>query len=139
MGAKEMSQEQADRHNGGKIQLSYVLKAVLAGVARVYMFGAEKYSPHNWMKGMQYSTALDSMGRHLAAWQIGEEVDQESGQHHLDHALWNLMALRYNTVAYPENDDRPRLQQVQMDRLLEFLKAPYLEPHRGTDLPGDPV
>ncbi|WYM31366.1 hypothetical protein Stm18_024 [Stenotrophomonas phage Stm18] len=67
----------------------------LEGVSAVLAFGAEKYEPHSWRtvpNGKErYSNALF---RHLFAYLRGESTDDESGLHHLDHALTNLMFIR---------------------------------------------
>lgn len=60
---------------------------------KVGTFGATKYTPRNWEKGMDWSRCWNSMMRHLWAWQRGERNDPESGLHHLAHAAWNVFAL----------------------------------------------
>ena len=57
---------------------------------------------------MKWSTAMDCLLRHLFKWwYLGEDIDPESGEHHLDHAFCNLMMLRHYTMVYLEGDDRP--------------------------------
>lgn len=77
--------------------------------ARVFEFGAEKYAPFNWAKGMQWSIALDCAMRHLrrASSPIGEEMDPESGFSHLAHMFCNLIMLAYFEVHYKEGNDLP--------------------------------
>lgn len=63
-------------------------------VIKVLMFGAAKYSPHNWKRvpdsqRRYYNAAC----RHITAWQQGELLDKESGKHHLAHAICCLMFL----------------------------------------------
>ncbi len=96
------------RKNSGKIVLSLVPFHLFAGVSRVLMGGMIKYAPWNWAKGMKWSTAFDCTLRHLFKWwYMGEELDQESGEHHLDHVLCNVLFLRHFTLTYSEGDDRP--------------------------------
>lgn len=96
------------RANRGKISLALVPLHVLAGTARVFMGGKLKYAEWNWAKGMKWSTAMDCLLRHLLKWWfLGEEIDPESGEHHLDHAFANLMMLRHYLTAYKQGDDRP--------------------------------
>jgi hypothetical protein len=81
---------------------------LLAGVARVLMGGTMKYKSWNWAKGMDWSVCFDCLIRHLFKWWfMREEIDEESGEHHLDHAMCNLLFLRHYTVSYLEGDDRP--------------------------------
>lgn len=58
-------------------------------------FGAAKYSPDNWKKGLPTEEILGSLIRHLAALQSGEELDPESNVHHTGHILCNAMFLAY--------------------------------------------
>jgi hypothetical protein len=42
----------------------------------------------------------------MTAFMNGEDFDEESGFHHIDHALTNLMFIKYNLRVNPEMDDR---------------------------------
>lgn len=63
---------------------------------RVLEFGAEKYAPENWKKGLDLKEVLESMQRHLAALMDGEEVDIESGIEHMGHIQCNAMFYNYH-------------------------------------------
>jgi hypothetical protein len=78
----------------------------LAEVAKVYNYGAQKYSPHNWRKGYPWSWSFDAMQRHLAAWWEGEDQDQESGLNHLAHAAFHVLALLWFQKHAVGKDDR---------------------------------
>lgn len=96
------------RKSGGKVQFSLVPMHLLAGVSRVLMAGVVKYAPWNWTKGMVWSECFNCTVRHLFKWwYLGEEKDPETGEHHLDHALCNLLFLRHYVLTYKEGDDRP--------------------------------
>lgn len=62
-------------------------------VARVYGYGATKYSEGNWRKGYPWSWSLSALYRHIAAFEAGESLDPESGRHHLAHASFHLNTL----------------------------------------------
>ena len=62
-------------------------------VARVYGFGAGKYSDHNWTKGYNYTWSLSALHRHIKEFEKGVSQDWESGIHHLAHAAFHLFAL----------------------------------------------
>ena len=94
------------RFNDGKPDLSLIPLETLADEARVWMYGERKYKRHNWMKGMNWSIPLACALRHLAAWQAGEDIDPESGQSHLAHAMCNLRMLTAFAKTFPEGDDR---------------------------------
>jgi len=97
----------AARYNGGKPDLSLIPLHTLQDEARVWEYGKRKYAAWNWTKGMAWSIPLACLLRHLAAWQRGEELDQESGLPHLAHCAANLRMLTLYSKTYPEGDDRP--------------------------------
>lgn len=67
--------------------------APIAELARVYGYGAEKYGDNNWRKGYQWGLSYDALQRHVNAFWAGEEYDEESGLHHLAHAMFHLCTL----------------------------------------------
>lgn len=76
-------------------------------VARVLEYGATKYAAWNWAKGQNWSVCIGSMKRHLWAYTVrGEELDSESGLHHLAHVGANILFLNFFSVYYREGDDR---------------------------------
>lgn len=87
--------EEADRHNDGKLQWSLIDFKSLEEMVKVLGFGAEKYSPDNWKRGLPTSKIFESLMRHLTALQAGEEIDPESKLHHTGHVLCNAMFLAY--------------------------------------------
>lgn len=104
------------RANKGKISFALVPLHLLAGVARVFMGGKLKYAEWNWAKGMQWSVCVDCALRHITKWWwIGEDNDPETGEHHLDHAICNLLMLRHYLKAFPEGDDRPDPELTSFD------------------------
>ena len=96
------------RYNQGKADLSLIPLPTLEDEARVWMYGEAKYKRFNWMKGMNWSIPMACALRHLAAWQSGEDMDPESGQPHLAHAMCNLRMLTLYARTFPEGDDRPK-------------------------------
>lgn len=64
--------------------------------ARVAEFGAVKYAPWNWSKGLARVQLLGSLLRHTFAYLRGEERDKDSGLLHTDHILWNAAVLAHN-------------------------------------------
>lgn len=96
------------RANKGKVSFSMVPFHLLAGVARVFMGGKLKYAEWNWTKGMKWSSCFDCTLRHLIKWWfLGEDIDPESGEHHLDHVICNVFMLKHYTKTYTDGDDRP--------------------------------
>jgi len=98
-----------DRYNEGKNRLELIPPACIEGIGEVMTFGAKKYAPYNWAKGMSFIEVLGSLKRHILAFEKGEELDKESGLPHLDHAACNLAFLQtYMTYyeKYEKFDDR---------------------------------
>ena len=96
------------RYNDDKPDLSLIPLCTLEDEARVWAYGKKKYAAWNWAKGMDWSVPYACAMRHLAAWQRGEDIDLESGQSHLAHAMCNLRMLTLYSRTYTEGDDRPK-------------------------------
>lgn len=56
-------------------------------MAKVLTFGAQKYSPDNWRKVDDKNRYLDAAMRHIGAYRCKVKFDDESGVHHLAHAM----------------------------------------------------
>lgn len=94
------------RHDEGKTQYHLIPSDGLAELARVYTFGAKKYAPYNWERGMDHSRVFNSMLRHIYAYWDGENRDQETGLHHMAHAAWNALTLLVYSLRGVGVDDR---------------------------------
>lgn len=92
-----------------KVQYRYLTREALEGTSKVLMFGANKYTPRNWEKGMSYMRVYDALMRHMFAWRSGEDLDPETGINHLHHAACCLLFLQtYVERNYDAYDDRPK-------------------------------
>lgn len=79
----------------GKVDYTYLLKDLpvsVEEVTKVLMYGAKKYSRSNYSKveSERYEAAFF---RHVMAYLRGEQLDPETGYHHLAHAVCCLMFL----------------------------------------------
>jgi hypothetical protein len=90
-----------------KVSMVFEAKNAILGCASVLTFGCEKYARANWLQGMEHTGLMDSLLRHVAAWQAGEDIDDDSGLPHVDHILCNALFLSEMTHARPDLDDRP--------------------------------
>lgn len=63
----------------------------LVSVARVLGHGAKKYSADNWAKTDSMRRYAGAALRHVLAWLAGEDLDPESGESHLAHAICCLL------------------------------------------------
>jgi hypothetical protein len=78
----------------------------LMGAARVFAYGAKKYAPWNWAKGMPWSVPMGCYLRHMLT-AHPHEPDPESGLSHRDHAVCNLVMLAHFATLCRDMDDRP--------------------------------
>lgn len=89
-----------------KIGYDQIPIEMLTELAKVFDFGASKYSRDNWKLGTDWHEFYGSALRHIFAWWDGENLDQESGLNHLAHAICNLTFLIYYQQHGVGIDDR---------------------------------
>lgn len=107
--AEKTQKESGLRFNRGKLRYDLLHPAAQEGIVKVLTSGAVKYSARNWEKGISWTDCIASLKRHLAAFEIGEDIDPETGLRHIDHLQCNAHFLSaYYSIA-PEFDDRPHL------------------------------
>lgn len=106
---KENSNDKGDglRKNSGKIRYDLVPSFAQEQFAGVLTKGAEKYAPRNWERGMNWTTVLASMMRHVEAFKRGEDYDPETGLLHTAHIMCNAAFLTEYYKIFPQGDDRP--------------------------------
>lgn len=135
------------KHDGDKTQWHLLPHEAVEGAVRVLMHGAKKYSAFNWAKGMPYTRVLDATLRHLNAIYQGEDKDPDSGLDHVDHAICELVFLKYYMIHGVGEDDRFKRtpEQRQVSRALAESQRQYAKmlrkiiediPHE--DAEGDP-
>jgi hypothetical protein len=95
------------KDDDGKLRFDLVPIRALEEVVAVYNYGARKYADRNWEKGMKWSRVWAAVQRHLCSFWAGENLDPESGLHHLAHAAWGCLALLEYARIHPTGDDRP--------------------------------
>lgn len=100
----------------GKARIELIAPELIFALAQVLTFGAMKYAPRNWEKGMSWGRVFGALMRHLWAWWGGKgpttksflfgDLDDETEFSHLWHAACCIMFL----LAYEERgvgtDDR---------------------------------
>ncbi len=74
----------------GKLRLELITPKMEKALAEVLTYGAEKYEDHNWRKGMPAMELYAAARRHMMKWHAGEDLDGESGIHHLKHAMTDI-------------------------------------------------
>lgn len=92
---------QGRKFDGGKLEYGLLPPLALEETVKVLTFGAQKYERDNWQKVPDSKRRyFDALQRHVWAWKQGEQIDQESGIHHLAHAMCCLMFLYEHDVKY---------------------------------------
>jgi hypothetical protein len=121
------------RFNKGKLRYDLLDPDAVEGIVKVLTYGLEKYTvtdesgkiistgANNWKKGMDWSSVIGSLKRHLAAIEKGEDYDfdkncpkcisgercdSHSGLLHIDHLMCNGMFLSAFYKIFPQGDDR---------------------------------
>lgn len=100
--------DQTLKKDAGKPPMSLMPRSALESLSRVLAFGAKKYAPHGWRRGMEWSRLNDAALRHLLAFIDGEDIDPESGESHLGHLLCCAAFLEEYRIKGMGTDDRYR-------------------------------
>jgi hypothetical protein len=125
----------ARRYNKGKLRYDLISQEALKELVEVYTRGAHKYTLYkdsdggthkgseislqeaagmevvdsgadNWRKGLSWMDVLASVKRHIAAFELGEDIDEELGTKHLANAAWGMFCLLDYYKSYPQGDNR---------------------------------
>jgi len=108
------------KYNDNKPMMSLIRPEFQLDLARALTYGYTKYGEQrgdiqNYLKGdgFHYSTILDSLQRHLNAFQSGIDIDEESGLNHLSLAAANLMFLHTYQNSGKGTDDRVNIKELK--------------------------
>lgn len=111
------------RYNAGKLQWHLVDFDSLKPLVEVLMYGAQKYSPDNWKKGMDLNVILDCLQRHTVELMQGRPIDQESGKPHIGHVLANAMMYAYYTETEEGQQALKRFKELQQTEDARSIKT----------------
>jgi hypothetical protein len=75
-------------------------------IAKVFTYGADKYTAYNWLNDMRYGRFIAATFRHLRDYWLGEDMDKESKLPHLAHAGANILMLLASVLRKKGMDDR---------------------------------
>ncbi len=91
-----------------KAPMSGLPAPVLMECGLVKLHGDLKYGAYNWREaGVRASVYYNAFFRHIEAWYEGEDLDPDSGEHHIAHAITGLMVHRDSQMFGNCVDDRP--------------------------------
>lgn len=114
------NETQGIKHDQDKIRMDLVPWDVVVEIAKIFTFGAKKYSDRNWEKGFNWSRVYGALMRHLTLWFQGQDADDESGRSHLAHAGCCLFFLLAFVLRGVGTDDRPKLTAVQLEEMTKY-------------------
>ena len=112
--------EEGKKYDQGKLRYDLVPVEAHEGLAEVFTYGSIKYGDNNWQQ-VESERYVAALFRHLNAWRKGEKHDEESGYHHLKHALTNVAILLYKDTCMVNKD---------IEQMLEDINARELEIRR---------
>lgn len=103
-----LAMQQPLKYDKEKVRLELIPPEFLWATGRGLTYGAKKYAAGNWSTGdgFEWSRLYGALQRHLVAWAGGQDVDPESGNHHLDHACCMLAFLVAHIERNKGKDDR---------------------------------
>jgi hypothetical protein len=91
-----------------RVPFSVIPAEVLGQLGIAMMEGALKYGRHNYRAvGLRGSVYYDAIMRHLTAWWEGEDIDPESGEHHLIKLMAGAVCIMDSINRGNWTDDRP--------------------------------
>lgn len=91
-----------------KPSIAPIPPAAIIHLGRAMSDGRRKYGLMNWReKRVSSSVYYDAAMRHLMSWWDGEQVAEDSGVHHLAHAMACMAILLDAEATGNLNDDRP--------------------------------
>ena len=124
-----MASQGGVKNDQEKPRMSLLPFVALKEVAKILTFGAEKYAPHNWLLGMDWSRIESAMLRHYTAYTSGEDIDPESGILHMAHLATNALFLLTYQLMNIGNDDRFKQEKKPIEKRERhfegFLKSPF--------------
>ncbi len=94
------------KHDDSKPRYDLLPPEAMDALADHYRKGAEKYADRNWERGMRWGRCFAAIMRHAWAYWRGEDVDQETGTHHMIAVAWNAIAIFTYSARGVGEDDR---------------------------------
>lgn len=110
-----------------KAPMSTVPSRVMLEVGLAMLEGARKYGRHNYrIAGVCASVYYDAAMGHIMSWWEGEDIDTDSGLHHLIKAMASIAVLRDGQHMENWIDDRPPRLPGGLDKKGLSAKAGHI-------------
>jgi Domain of unknown function (DUF5664) len=106
--SKALGPNPKDLFGNKKVSITKLPQVAVLHGAHAMMNGADKYGPYNWRdRAVIASIYIDAAMRHLMTWFEREETAEDSGVHHLGHAIACCAILLDAQATGNLLDDRP--------------------------------
>lgn len=119
-----------DSFGTAKAGITRVPATVLTEVGLAMDEGGAKYRGYNYRAaGVRASVYVDAVWRHLFQqwWDMGEDIDPDSGLSHVTKAIASLVVLRDSMIMGNWTDDRPPKHDASYMSVLNDKKKALLE------------
>lgn len=113
---------QGTKYDHNKPMVDLIPMEAIFGLGEVLAFGAKKYNKANWSKGILYSRLIAATIRHVFKFANGEDLDEESNLNHIDHAMCNLVFLKWMYAHRKDLDDR--WNKIEVSKVSPRTKSP---------------
>lgn len=111
------------KFDAGKPRYDLIPPEALHALAVLYGKGAKKYGDRNWERGMSWGRIFRALIGHAFSFWMGEDFDQDDGQHHLIAVAWNAFSLYCYQIRKVGEDDR----SVRKGQASEETEGSYRE------------
>lgn len=107
-----------------KVSITKLPAVAILHASHAMMFGANLYGSYNWRtKKVQAEIYIDAALRHITSWNEREERAEDSGVHHLGHAIACLSILLDAQETGNLVDDRPAAEGTYQKVLARLNEA----------------
>lgn len=132
---------EGQRKNAGKLRYDLTPAFAQQEYVRVLTAGSIKYEDNNWKRGMTWSSVMASMKRHIAAFESGEDIDEETQCYHTAQIMCNAAFLTEFYKIFPSGDDRQHRYLtskrigLDIDEVLADFVGGYMKYFYITEIP----
>ena len=128
-----------DKVGQAKVCVSNCPIEVVLEVACALTEGKLKYGRYNWRHtNVNVCVYTDAAIRHISSYIVGEDIDPDSGLHHITKAIASLVVLRDAILHDCANDDRPP-NGIQIQGILNEKVATLIEKYETPTAPTAPT
>jgi hypothetical protein len=110
---KQIKIKETTKYDEGKPDFTLIPQEALLEVAKVFTYGANKYSQDNYSLGTNYRRYIAAANRHINQWLRNQDIDEETQTNHLSNAIASLMMVLDNQLTNKGTDDRNKVYKIK--------------------------